>query len=97
MMKRLFALISLVFAAAVASLPTATADDYVDDVYFFSAQKQAAKSAKRQKVADAAASSAKPQTASAPAAASSKPAAAKQEKVRFVQVSDTVVKAVIRR
>ena len=87
-MKRLFALISLVFAAAVASLPTATADDYVDDVYFFSAQKQSA---------GAAASSAKPQTASAPAAASSKPAAAKQEKVRFVQVSDTVVKAVIRR
>lgn len=98
MMKRVPAVILLVCIAVAAFLPAATADDYVDDVYFVSAQKQAAKPAKGKQTTDnAAKSSAKSQTAPSATGAAPQSATAGTEKVHFVQVSDTVVKAVIRR
>ena len=95
-MKRIPALILLVCLAAAACLTTATADDYVDDVYFVSASKQAEKPAKKQQ-ASASKQQTKTQTSTAKTGTATQPATGGSEKVRFVQVSDTVVKAVISR
>jgi len=99
MMKRLCALILFVCIAAAPCVTTATADDYVDDVYFWQPAKP--KTAKPDKTASEqkqpATVTKSQQQSTAGAKGSSAKTTAKPEKFRFVQVSDTVVKAVIRR
>jgi len=94
-MKRITALILLACIGGVVCLQTVTADDYVDDVYFW--QPAHKKSAQADKQQTQQLQQTQQQQQPVQRQDSTLRTSAKPEKVSFVQVSDTVVKAVIRR